>query len=382
MYIVFYLRCMFYKLCSHSGLHYQPPKPLPSYYVTRHKQLSEMTKTLMDIKYDEYDVDLVVEGLVGFGKTTIIKGFCCQQDMMQYYMDGFLWITLGMHPVKPAVKLSQIYHQLTATTITGDLDFLVAKLKNLVTHLRWLLVIIDDVWDPNHVKVYLEVFGCCKVILLSWPKKLRGTILAKHWMEMDFMDPTECIDLLYQIKSFDRFSNKHFELIYGLIRDLYYSPMLLNLVRCQVSVYCRKYKLTSGDALQRVVDELLRIKNSINDSNSCSAFEKAAIEVSLQLLKSEDMSRLSSLVLYTGSFYDTVIYTSLLPQIWEVSEEVADKSVAVMCSLGLLQYTEQLFITVTTCSTRPCVEMHVLIAQHVYSKADHSAFLTTNGTIV
>ena len=377
----FFLFCL-YCCCLHTGVHYQPPKTLPSYYIARPQLLNEMTKALMSKKHDKYDVDLVVEGSLGFGKTMITKGFCHQQDMMQYFLDGFLWITLGMDPVKPAAKLSQIYYQLTATTITGSQDFLVTKLKKLVAHLRWLLVIIDDVWQPNDVKVYLEVFGCCEVIVLSWPEKLKGFISAKHWMKIGFMDATECIELLYKKESLDAFDSNCFTQISGLMHNLYYSPILLNLVRCQISTYCVKYRLSASDALQRAVDELHRIRESINDTNDYSAIEKAAIEASLQLLEDEYISRLSSLVLYSGSFYDVSIYKQLLPQIWEVSEEVADKSVAALYSLGLLQYSEQLFVTETTCSMLPCVEIHADIAVHMHVKADLHGFLITDKTSV
>ena len=350
---------------------------MPLHYVPRPKQLRKITKAVLDNKSDTHDVDLVVEGTPGYGKTTIIKGLCCQQDMMQYFMDGFLWITLGPHPVKPAVKLSQIYHQLTATTITGKQDFLVARLKNLVTHLRWLLVIIDDVWEPNDVKVYLEVFGCCKVILLSCFTNLRTTVSSKHRVLVAFMEPTECLKLL-ALNGFENFVNEQISHITGLIEDVYYSPMLLNLICCQISMYCNKYKLSCADALQKIVAKLYNIRESIDDDNDCTAIEKATVETSLQLLSKQEMSRLNKLASLTGSVCDTVVLQSLLPQVWGISEEMTYEFVESMCSLGLLQYTEQLLLTETNCSTVPCVEIHTIIAQYLLVKVNPNKLTPKN----
>ena len=342
---------------------------MPFHYVLRPKQLSEITKAILDTKSDTHDVNLLVEGMVGYGKTTIIKGLCCQQDMMQYFMDGFLWITLGPYP-KPDVKLRQIYRQLTATTITGNQDFLVARLKNLVTHLRWLLVIIDDVWEPKDVKVYLEVFGCCKVILLSCSTSVRTTISCKHIVLVAFMQPTECLKLL-ALNGFENF-DEQISLITGLIEDVYFSPMLLNLICCQASVYSVMHNVPCVDALQKVVAKLHSVRESINVNNDCTAIEKATVETSLQLLSKEEMSRLNKVVSLTGSFCDTVVFKSLLPQVWGISEEAANEFVEEMCSFGLLQYTEQLLLTETNCSTVPCVEIHTMIAEHLFLKVNPS----------
>jgi len=342
---------------------------LPLHYVPRPKQLSKITKAILDTKSDTHDVDLLIEGTPGYGKTTIIKGLCCQQDLIQYFMDGFLWIILGPQPVKPALKLSQIYHQLTATTITGNQDFLVARLKNLVTHLRWLLVIIDDIWEPNDVRVYLEVFGGCKIILLSCFTNLRTAISSKHRLIVAFMEPTECLKLL-TLYGFEKFVDEQISHITSLVEDLFYNPMLLNLICCQLSMYCNRYKLSCADALQKIVAKLYNFRESIDDDNDCTAIEMATIETSLQLLSKEEMSRLNKLATLTGSFCDTVVFKSFLPQVWGISEEAANEFVEAMCSLGLLQYTEQLLLTETNCSTVPCVEIHTIIAESLFAKVN------------
>ena len=349
------------------------------HYVSRPKQLSEITKAILDNKDDMYDVDLVVDGMPGYGKTTVIKGLCLQQDMMQYFMDGFLWITLGSQPVKPAVKLNQIYHQLTATTITGSQDFLVARMKNLVTHLRWLLVIIDDVWEVNDLKVYLEVFGCCKVILLCRSASLFTAISAKHQVTVNFMDPTECLKLI-SLYGFDKFIDDHFSQVTELMKVLCFSPLLLNLICCQTSLYCDQYKLSCTDALQKIVAKLHSIKKSVNETTEWTAIRKATVEASLQLLTKQEVSRLNKFVLLTGSFYDTVVFKSLLPQVWGVSEETADEFIETMCSLGLLQYTEQLMLTETNCCTVTCIEIHTAIAEQVFIKMSPKQHQTDNIT--
>ena len=354
---------------------------MPLHYVPRPKLLSKITKAILDTKSDTHDVDLVIEGAPGYGKTTIIKGLCCQQDLIQYFMDGFLWITLGPKPVKPAVKLSQIYHQLTATTITGNQDFLVARLKNLVKYLRWLLVIIDDIWEPNDVRVYLEVFGCCKIILLSCFTNLRTAISSKHRVLIAYMEPTECLTIL-TLYGFEKFVNEQISHITSLIEDLFYSPMLLNLICCQISMYCNKYKLSCADALQKIVAKLYNIRETIDDNDDRTAIEKATIETSLQLLSKEEMSRLNKLASLTGSFCDTVVFQSFLPQVWGISEEVANEFVEAMCSLGLLQYTEQLLLTETNCSTVPCVEIHTIVAEYLFLKVTPNKHPPKNKPIV
>ena len=308
------------------------------------------------------DVDLALFSLSGYGKSTLVKALCYHDVIMEYFLDGFLWIKLGIFTVNHYSKLTTIYYQLTAMTFTGDQSLLVDKLKNL--KLQRLLVIIDDVCKPDDVMLYLEIFRNCKVILLSTRKEeLCVSIPIKHTIELGWhnTDIIMCLQLLItQVNGFEDMNDELFTQVRGLMDDLVRWPFLLNMVHRQLTVYCNDQKLSPNNALQKILHKFMAVKGSKHAQGS---HVEIIIEGSFELLENKDICRLNELLYHGVAEHVTPKY--LLPHIWKVNNEVANRCTKLLYSCGLIQYTEKLLLTETTYKSIPCVEVPHLIAQHL-----------------
>ena len=323
----------------------------------------------------DFGVDLAIFSLPGYGKSTLVKALCYHNDITQYFLDGFLWIKLGIGTINHHSKLMKIYYQLTAMTFTGDQNQLVDKLKNLVTnHLQRLLVIISDVYMPDDVILYLEIFRNCKVILLSTKEELCPYISVKQKILLGIRDTDIVMSLkllTMDVKGFENINNELFAQLRGLAEDLFHWPILLNIVHHQLLLHCNKHRLSLSHALQKIVQKLMASKKgSKNDSVDCTDL---IIEGSLEFLENKDICCLNELLYSGGPEYVTP--KCLIPHLWKVTEDVANQRLELLYSCGLVQYTEKLQLTETSYSVMPCVEVHYVVVQHLLLKMNKTAFM-------
>ncbi|XP_065910083.1 uncharacterized protein [Dysidea avara] len=356
-----------------AGIQYQPPKPLPQYYVLRPHLLERLTYAILVSDSTSIDVDVCLASMNGYGKSTLVKAVCYQKDILEYFLDGFLWIKLGAMSQDPVIKLKNLYRQLTAKTFTGDPDFLIEKLKNLaINHLHKLLVIIDDVWKPDDVYVYVEIFRHCKIILLTCKPDLNSYFPSSHFIKMSLINTnieTSLKFLTMQVEGFEIPTAEQIAQLKGLAEDVYHWPVLLSIVHCQLILYCNKQKMSPNVALQKVMQKLLKVGH-VDDTKGqgFNAEIKPVIETSLEFLEGEDISRLNQLA-HLGN---EGTYKKLLPHFWNVTEAVAEDCVERLLSCGLVQYNEELFLTESSYSVVPSVEVHTLVAQYLLSRTYHT----------
>lgn len=349
------------------GLQYQPAKPLPEYYIPRPNLLDRMVKAVMDSDSGSIDVDLALFSLPGYGKSTLVKALSHHNDIMQYFLDGFLWVKLSYGNVNHYSQLKKIYYQLTAMNFTGDQSLLIDKLKNVVAnHLQRLLVIIDDVYRSDDVMLYLEIFRNCKVILLSTKEELCHFIPIKQKIVLGWrnIDPVMSIKLVTaKVNGFENMNSELYVQLKGLVEDLFNWPILLHIVHHQLLLYCNKYNLSPNSALQKVIQKILPNKESKGSIMNCA---EQIVESSLEFLENKDIYCLNEL-LYAGGL-GCITPKCLLPSIWKVGEEVANRCMELLHSCGIVQYTEKLQLTETTYSLIPCVEIHSTVIQYLLLK--------------
>ena len=320
---------------------------------------------------DDHSPTVAVTGAGGFGKTTLIRALCYHEAITEHFMDGFLFIEIGLQPIDPASQLHQLYSRLT-----GGKTFPRGSLVNLIEEVRTftyrfyqsLLVLIDDVWDMEDAEPILQAFNSCKTIITSRKNDICQFISTREHVIVDAMTESEAVSLLTEqlidIKSLSRDTIK---LVSDLALDVHLWPLLLFLVRGHIkrnqNLYSHSFEKTIKEVQSGLYKNGLTAfdKNYFDKSKGRKVAIKACVEVSLDFLQAEEKDRLITLILYTG--IGSSIPISVLHLLWQVSKEEAKVCIEKLWSYGLV--TSKALLIPPHNNTQDCAEVHCTIGMYI-----------------
>ena len=355
--------------CHITGLHYQPPPSLPPNYIHRSELLEAIVKALMNSKVDaEVSTAVTLLGMGGFGKTTIAMGLCHHPTIQRYFLDGILWIKLGPKPPTSEMMLIKLYDQLTNDKLQSNLAITDKLFWYVTNFLKRLLVIIDDVWDPQDALIYVNTFSNCKIVLTTRKNNITIHIPTKKIIEIKEMSMDESLKLLVcRVTDIQRLTTPEREMIETIAQDIHRWPILLGLVRNQLHSQI-KLQSSFNQALYKVQRNLYSKGLTAFDSNvSKGNAVKACVDATLELLTKKELSNLKILVLYAGM--GIKIPTSSLNYFWN---DDADSNVDKLWSCGLI-IMGRMALAPSVC-TLSCVEMHAVITQYLVDTMDFGTF--------
>ncbi len=129
---------------------------LPDNYVERTSELRTILDQVLDAgRKNPSGRNVALYGAGGFGKTTLAASVCHEGDVVAACDGGILWATLGQQPSILA-ELTKLYAALTGERPPFvDVDDAAIELSKKLADKRCLLV-IDDVWDVEHLKPFLH----------------------------------------------------------------------------------------------------------------------------------------------------------------------------------------------------------------------------------
>ena len=138
---------------------------LPVGFVQRSREFEALRSLLLEPeRSDPVAITTALTGAGGFGKTTLAAALCHDDAILQAFDDGILWTTLGETP-NLADALAKLYAGLTGERPSfKDAEdagtCLAEKLQQ-----KTCLIVIDDVWDPAHLRPFLRGGeGCARLI--------------------------------------------------------------------------------------------------------------------------------------------------------------------------------------------------------------------------
>src|SRR5262249_35096752 len=111
-------------------------------------------------------ITTALTGAGGFGKTTLAAALCHDDDILQNFDDGILWVTLGQTP-DVAGTLLTAYAALTGERpgFAGAEDAAFQLGQKLEQ--RTCLLIVDDVWDAAHLRPFLRAAKSCALLFTT-----------------------------------------------------------------------------------------------------------------------------------------------------------------------------------------------------------------------
>ena len=346
--------------------------------------LDEIATKLLQATNDpnKYGTTLTITGAGGFGKTTTAISLCHQRIVKEQFTDGFVLIELGPQATDPSIKLSQLYHLLTGEYLKQcDINHAEQEINQLTSHYyRNLLVIIDDVWHVEDAEPLMKAFSNCKTILTTRMNDVEQFIPSKQSVTIGPMMEDEAISLLTSgVIDSSQLSQEDVRLLNEISQDVHLWPLLLSLIRGQLSHNLKQYHLSYHKAIQNVQAKLHHKGLTAFDKNNIETVKKgrklavkACIEITLELLTKSTTNKLKSLILYTG--IGTSLQIAVLNNLWNISKQEAEDTVDELWAYGLVQFTD---ITISPNNIKQhCVEVHAVISQYIIECINSNEILT------
>ena len=334
--------------------------------------LDEIATKLLHVKNDpsKHETTITITGAGGFGKTTTVISLCYHPIVHNQFIDGFLFIELGPQATDAGIKLRAIYNLLSVSDQQCDINVVEQKVNQLTReYYRNLLVIIDDVWHVEDAEPLVKAFSNCKIILTTRMNDIEQFIPSQNSVTIGPMIMTEAISLLTKgIIDNSQLSQEDVSLLNELAQDVHLWPLLLSLIRGQLSHNLKQYHLSYHEAIQTLQTKLHHKGLTAFDKNNITTISKsrklavkACIEMTLELLTPSLLDKIKTLILWTG--IGTSLQTVVLNNLWNVSKQEARDSVDVLWAYGLVQFTD--IIISPKNIKQHCVEVHAIISQYI-----------------
>ena len=343
--------------------------------------MNEIAAKLLQVNNDpsKHETTITITGASGFGKTTTVISLCYHPIVHNQFTDGFLFIELGPQATDASVKLRAVYNLLTDQQC--DISFVEQKVNQLTRkHYRNLLVIIDDVWHVEDAEPLVRAFSSCKIILTTRMKDFEHYIPSKQSISIGPMNMSEAISLLTKgIIDNSQLSLEDVGLLNEVAEDVHLWPLLLSLIRGQLSHNLKQHRLSYHEAIQNLQTKLHHKGLTAFDKNNITTINKfrklavkACIEMTLELLTKSLSDKIKALILWTG--IGTSLQTAVLSNLWSVSKQEALESVDVLWAYGLVQFTD--IIISPKNIKQHCVEVHAVISQYIIECFDSEKICT------
>ena len=363
------------------GLKCLQPPPLPPNHINRPKLLDRIATKLLQATNDpnQYETTLTITGAGGFGKTTTVISLCHYSIIKEQFTDGFVFIELGPQANDPRIKLRAIYNLLTDEQC--DINIVEQKISQLTSdYYRNLLVIIDDVWHVEDAEPLVKAFSNCKTVLTTRMNDIEQYIPSKQAVTIGPMMKDEAISLLTSgVIDSSQLSQEDVSLLNEISQDVHLWPLLLSLIRGQLSHNLKQHHLSYHNAIQNVQAKLHHKGLTAFDKNNIETVKKgrkfavkACIEITLELLTTSLSDKLKMLIIWTG--IGTSLQTAILNVLWNISKQEAEDTVDILWAYGLVQFT---YITISPNNIKlHCVEVHAIISQYIIENMESNEVST------
>jgi WD40 repeat protein len=317
---------------------------LPENFVERPEEFGRLKSLLLSTdRKGPVAITTALSGAGGFGKTTLAIALCHDEDIVQNFDDGILWVTLGQNPNVMSALITA-YAALTGErpgfASEEDATFqLGQKLED-----RTCLLVIDDVWDDGHLRAFLRG-GKGSARLFT--TRMAAIASGAHSVNVDEMRSEEASTLLIkgvpgldaaqaERQSYEAEVPKPGTAATQLSVRLGEWPIALELAAAMM-----RQRIAQGDSAEHAAQRLLEILDkkgpwglASETGNKRHRTIESVLESSLELLTSEIRARLTELTIFPE---DVAIPLSAAAALWGLDEWEAEETAQKFARLFLLK---------------------------------------------
>ena len=306
-------------------------RDLPEGFVPRPGEFDQLLKLLVDERREEpVAITAALRGAGGYGKTILAIALCHDQRIREAFDDGILWVDLGQNP---GILIDRVKNLIV---ILGgdrpdvtDLDPVVSRLKELLSD-RDILIVIDDVWNSEHLKPFMQGGSRCARLITTRDFATLPASAAK--VRVDAMRQEEATALLALGLDQTSFEDEGLSReLKGLASRLGEWPLLLRLVNGAL-----RHGIENDNQLPRNavtwVDKLLSTRGLTSfDAENPEYREQAVsltIGVSLDLLKAKERERYGELAIFPE---DVDVPVATLEKMWGTTGGFDEIATELLC---------------------------------------------------
>jgi WD40 repeat protein len=301
---------------------------LPPHFVERPAEYDALKNLLLRAdRGGPVAITTALAGAGGFGKTTLAAALCHDEDIVESFDDGILWVTLGQTPEVLGTLLTA-YAALTGErpgfASAADAAFqLGQKLEE-----RMCLLVIDDVWDAAHLRPFLRGGKSCARLFTTRDASIAAEASS---VQVDEMRDAEAVAMLVKrVPSLDPGAARE------LARRLGEWPLALELAAAMM-----RGRVSMGDSAGHAAARLLTIieKKGVEAMQNPNAELRyrtisSVLEVSLERFGAADRRRLRELSIFPE---DVAIPLAAASSVWELDELDTEDLAQRLARLSLLK---------------------------------------------
>jgi NB-ARC domain len=294
----------------------------PAHYVRREHEVQQLVRMLMAAPAgDRVAITTALRGAGGFGKTTVAKAVCFEDEVLARYTDGVLWLSVGEGTRDVSELLASLLSQIGQVPKSSDRDPLFGEWKEAL-RTRQCLIVLDDVWRESDAQSLVVRETSSAFLITTRIPRVASAVDASDCL-VDAMTPEQSIALLAAALVDGHALDRSLEdRLRNLADRAGFWPVLLGLMVGQLRLTLRRPGASAAVAIKQVEEDLQDLGLTAfdrNDPNQRSAAVASTVEASLRYLIATDpeaQSRYDELAVFPD---DVAIPLETLQDLWALS---------------------------------------------------------------
>jgi hypothetical protein len=170
----------------------------PDYFIERNKELENIKNALLANKVNHIGIigtgKVGIQGMGGIGKSVLAAALAHDDDIRHTFSDGVIWLALGKTP-NIVARQKQLAAALGEHDLAIDDPQQGKSLLGVLLSDRECLVILDDVWEQNHVESFNFLGKNSRQVITTRNSAILHSLNAELHC-LDLLNPNMALELL------------------------------------------------------------------------------------------------------------------------------------------------------------------------------------------
>ncbi|MEO5334813.1 MAG: NB-ARC domain-containing protein, partial [Magnetococcus sp. YQC-5] len=345
----------------------------PAEFVKRDAEYQKIKNMLLERNISIDTITIALVGAGGFGKTWLATAICNDVEIQKHFKDGILWVTLGekrQQDLMSKVK-SLVYSMTNNHEYPSTMENYYSLFRDLLEN-RDILLVIDDVWDSENLKLFMDCGN----------KTVRRLITTRDHRVLPVGTPTAILDVMQESEAIQVLSSKLLidlksknELKY-LVKQFGYCPLILSLANNFLRRLIDESNISLFKAIVQMGEQFKQKGLEVfNKANSMMRSMNAALSLnlSINLLSENDRSLLLDLAIFPE---DVEIPLDMVYRLWQEQNKLnINQSNTLLQQLMAISLLQRLDFEIGTMRLHNIIRTHLRTIHKEKLVEVHGVFL-------